>query len=318
MSVLSAKEDFQARESGTKLSEKKATTTHKRRWIVQTTTVTDSGAIALSAAGLPKPYDKHPDDSSCFAIEISAKPRAGHPTVWDVVVTYSSDQPNQDPGKPGDPSKDPTLLPTRYALSYTTITRALDRDYFKEDANGNPIGDPIVNSVGEYFDPPLESDQYLPVIIVEKNCDFFASTLSDWSGAINENQLIINGRPFKPYTALCKIRQTPFFQNNVPYWTTNYEFTINKGTWLRTPIDRGTRKRVPGPNGSLYESGATFVRLADAFGQPFNTPQFLDGTGKPLATNLPPVYLDGTHNNPGLKTDNGPFYMFPVRTFSPL
>jgi hypothetical protein len=314
MSVLSVQEDFQARQSGTKLSEKKATTTHTRRWIVRTTTVNDDGAIVLGTArGLPGPYDKHPNDSSSFATGIDAKPRAGQPTTWDVVVTYSSDLPSQDPNNPnGKPGKNPKDRPPKYSLGYTTLSKVLEYDFRSEDPDGNPTGYPPINSAGERFDPPLEFDQYLPVIGVEIATDFFAISLADWCGAINGNPFKINGHSYKPFTVLAKIRQSPFFENGLSYWTTNYEFTVNKGTWLYRPLDQGTRKRVAKPGGQLYDGNAKFVTITDAYGQPYNHPVNLDGSGQQLAPGASPVFLDGTHDK---HMDFGPFYPFPVRNF---
>ena len=314
MSVLSVKEDFQARESGTKLSQEKATTTHKRRWVVVTSSVNDDGAVVLGTApGLPKPYDKHPNDANSFATSIDAKPRQNSPTIWDVVVGYSSDVPSPKPNNPnGSPSTNPTVRPPKYSLGYTTLSKVLEYDFRSEDADGNPTGYPPLNSAGERFDPPLEFDQYLPVIGVEMVCDFFAISLADWCGTINANTFHINGHTYRPFTALARIRQSPFFEGGVSYWTTNYEFTINKGTWLVKPLDQGTRKRVKGPSGSLYAGDAHFVTIVDAYGQPFNHPVNLNGAGEPLAPGASPVFLDGTHD---IHMDFGPFHRFPERTF---
>jgi hypothetical protein len=290
--ITSVKEDFQAREADQKLTLQpfKIVNTYKRRFIVQTNAVTDDGFRVRTTAGVPVAYSIHPSDPAAWCNDINAKPRQGHPTCWEVVVSYTSDfPPPPKGGGGGNQPPSPASMPTQYGISYTTVTRVLQED----QVNGGPV----VNSANEQFDPPLEYDKYLAVYTATvPGCEYNRDT--DLTGCVNDNRFTINGIPIDIHTALARVRQTPYFQNGVAYWNTTYELTVDVDGWAVAPLDQGTRQIVTNSS-QVYAGAAEFRTITDKFNQPLNHPANLNGAGQLLAPNKPPVYLDGTHGLQG-------------------
>jgi hypothetical protein len=63
--------------------------TYRRGFFVETTQYDADAADVKRAAGIPRVGDCHPTDTYARCNEVDAKPRLGHPTIWDVNVAYS-------------------------------------------------------------------------------------------------------------------------------------------------------------------------------------------------------------------------------------
>jgi hypothetical protein len=311
MSITSIKEDYQARETtGTmNTNPMKGVVVHKRRWVVTTNNVADDGALIYLAPGLPRPFDPHPNDPNAFVNSVAAKPRQNSPTIWEVLVGYTSDMPT-----PKDGTRDGKiqLRPTKYGIGYTTISRVMDLSYDLKDNGSHDFTIPVMNSAGEPLADKPDREIYLKVYTVEF-IDTFDSFAVSICGGVNKNAFTVNGVNIPAQQALGRVRQTPFFEAATAYWTTSVELVINPSGWAITPLDMGTRKINPDPaTGSTYSSGAKIVEITDQFGQQLHKPAFLDGFGKQLPMgSAAPVKLDGTHG----KSDLGPFMPYQLRIF---
>ncbi len=298
MSVTSVKEDFQVRQGEQKVtpgSSLSKTTTYQRRFVVQTDNMNDGPATVMAASGIPKPFDTYTSgndsDSSAQCISIQPVPRSQEPMIWDVVCNYSTQVPAGGGGNNGP--KTPTERPTKYGMSFTTITRILTQDY------SNPPR-AILNSAGQQFHPPLEQEIYLPVVTAQKYEDqLLVGYARAYNGTVNSNEFSINELTLPPEVALFHMRQSPYFENGVSYWDTIYEFILNWDGWNAKPLDQGTME--------LVDDGVTdkLQVITDRFGLPVSQPVNLDGDGGKLDPSKAPVYLDGPDSQ-GIGTQGHP------------
>ena len=306
MSVTSVKEDFQVRTGAHNYSlGGKNVTTYRRRFIVQTNDVNDGPKTVMAAAGIPQPQDGYKSgnesDPAALCIKIEPAPRQSEPTTWDVVCDYSTDLP---PGpNTGNPGTQPPDRPTKYFLSYTTITRILSEDFSTPPR-------PILNSAGQEFHPSLEQELYLPVVQIQRYEPTFLFQRAKWgNGSVNMNTFTILGNFVGKYEALGRMRQAPYFENGLSYWDTTYEIIINRLTWLASPLDQGTLQLVPDPSAPTFQEKTMLRAITDQTGNPVNQPVKLDGKGKKLAQGQDPVYFDGLHGHPD------PFNVYPLIMF---
>ncbi len=294
MAVTSVKEDFQVRQGEQKVtpgSSLSKSTTYQRRFVVQTSDQNDGPAIVMAAAGIPRPFDTYTSgndsDSTAQCISIRPIPRSQEPMLWDVVCNYSTQLPSGGGGNNG--GKTPPDRPTKYGMSFTTITRIIVQDY------SNPPR-AILNSAKQQFHPPLEQEIYLPVVTAQKYEDqLLVGKARAYNGTVNSEEFSINGLILPPEVALFRMRQAPYFELGQSYWDTTYEFTLNWDGWDASPLDQGT----------LQNKNSKLQTITDQFGLPVNQPVNLDGNGNKLDPTKDPVFFNGP-NSQGIGTPGHP------------
>lgn len=292
MAIASVKEDFQVRRGGIKgalglQSDLKITKSYTRRFLVQTSAMSDGPHLVQTAPGIPRIFDPHPEDGAAYVVGIDPQPRREEPMIWDVIVTYSSDLPTPPPPDGnGNPVDNPALRPTRYGMGQMIVSRVVDKD-----RNGNPI----VNAAGQKFIPPVEIEHYIQVITVEKDESGLAWGVADNVGSVNSNGFSIAGHPFQAgQVRLAGVRQSSFWENNFLWFDTVYEFHYDPLGWQKHVLNQGTVKRVAAAGGSLSPGapGVTLQVITDKYGVPLNHPVNLDKNGQQLPDGATPVYLD--------------------------
>ncbi len=191
--------------------------------------------------------------------------------VWDLSCTY----------EPYDATRfgaDPIAWPIKIQFGGTRFERVVWVDAV--------TGEPVVNSAGDRFDPPLMADDTRSQITVVRN--ELISTF-DWTLAENfrdtVNDAIWNGYPAKTVKIGSITTSDPQYDSNGQrfYFAVTYPFEVNRDTWVDHPVDMGyatldassPRKRVP-----IFYGG-----------QAPNEPQKLDGDGNLLAVGATPVFL---------------------------
>lgn len=151
---------------------------------------------------------------------------------------------------------------------------------FEEIADQDRDGNPIVNSAGDPFDPPLTKDDSRPVVRVVRNEPTFSLALAyQYRDKVN-GQAWLGAEPRTVKAAPVKFRRL-FHPTCGFYFQVAYEFAFNPKGWTRRPLDAGLRQKVDG----------AFEPIKDK-GEPVSAPVPLDGAGQALAADAEPQYLE--------------------------
>lgn len=186
--------------------------------------------------------------------------------VWLATVTYGPWNPieHTDTGEPTD-------QPLRVRMVPVNTPQIV-----YEDVDGNPI----VNSAGDYYDPPIERDYpRWTLTIVRNETSPSPATIGVYANRTNESDW--NGFPAKTVKlSPMTIPEAKFSQfSGAAYWEMEYTFEINFDTWTKVVLNQGYRQLAA--DGTLEP-----ILVA---GTPASTPVMLDENGHAILT---PGYED--------------------------
>jgi hypothetical protein len=185
---------------------------------------------------------------------------------WQVEVSYGPWNPLTHTA-----TGDPADQPVDYSFDWQVFEQACDFAY-------NPSSgllEPVLNSAGDPFDPPVTREQQKGVLRVAYNSHTFSPpALFAFGNFINSDTW--NG--FAPFTVKFSPPKMPqrlysqFLGINYFRLESEFGFNPNDAGWNAYPIDRGYR----GWNGSNQ------YKILDVNGQPISQPALLNGSGVPL------------------------------------
>jgi hypothetical protein len=281
-----------------------------RTYLVQATTDLDENLVRT---GLPfSIYSLHPTDSRQVLLDISVDlvstsiayydnpadrtdPYQGSQVyVWTATLEYGPWNPLEH-----TTTGDPTNQPLRPRFTSTNTPQIV-----YEDVDGNPV----VNSAGDYFDPPIERDfPRWTLTVVRNEASPTMATIGPYANRINEAAW--NG--FPPKTVKLSPIQLPApefsqFTGNL-YYPIEYVFEINFDGWTKNVLNQGYRelsstgKLIPILVGGTPASSPVML---DRNGHALITPGYLDSSGG-LAPDEPAGttdYIDGTGTGTGTAT----------------
>jgi hypothetical protein len=257
------------------------------------TTNNESGVEVLKAAGLPVRNDPLDDSNP----DLLCKNRTANVEVekdtWLVTCSYepSSTTYTTEPGE-GKPWELPP-----YNVSYGTVVynQVLENAYDEADPKSNPTI-PVLNSVGDSFDPPLQYNQYNSLLKFSYNKRHFnLFDVKVYQGTLNEIKLTVLGYELDSGEGLI----TNLNANKIDvkdedgdfqysYYQINVEIELASYSWEKKILDAGfyyldgeTRKEIKlSTDGTLGDSGEAVTE-----------PMKLDGAGGILAADAEPHYL---------------------------
>jgi hypothetical protein len=153
--------------------------------------------------------------------------QSDNPKVWEVRVEYSSTT--------EDEQENPLERAPEISWSAAPYTRVAWKDN-----NGKAI----VNSAGQYFDPPLEVDDSRPVLTITRNeASFNPSLAIDYQDAVNSDAFL----GFSPGQAkVAMIQASSATENDVFFWRVTYEFAFRREGWALSVLDQGRYEKVSG------------------------------------------------------------------------
>lgn len=138
-------------------------------YLVQTSDPHVSHHAVMTATGIPQRGTAHPEDSGAKVKTIDAEVDNDDGLKWLVSVTW------QSPTLEIETS--PILEPPEISYGFAQFSRVADKDI---DDN------PIVNSAGETFDPPLEQDDSRAVVLIKRNeASFYFARAIAYQDAVN-------------------------------------------------------------------------------------------------------------------------------------
>lgn len=188
--------------------------------------------------------------------------------VWNLTVRYGPWNPleHTDTGDPVD-------QPPEVSIEGVTFEKAVDMDI---------NGVPVLNSAGDYFDPPVTKDEARVVIRITKNfASFTGADVLAYSNKTNGD--VFYGYPIHSLKVAPPRAQQLFSQfTGSTYTRVEFQLEFNPDGWKKKVINLGLRQL-----GSVGGSEALVPILFG--GVPATAPALLDEDGHALA---PPVTKD--------------------------
>lgn len=273
---------------------------YRRSFQVETSNPYDGPLTVISAVSstqgitIGTPYTMGTEsDPWAVCLKMNATPFGEDQREWIVTVEY---------GRAPNVAENPLSEPSELDIEGREFEVAIDRD-----RNGNPL----VNSAGDPFDPPVTIEDNRIIVTVARNeatPQYAAANpgyvgpvfnYADLTGMVGKtNQTTFLGYGPRKLKALFPRISREFSPNIGFYWKVIYRFEIidkeyeiddpdNPGTPLvigqghdRVILDQGFREKV----GSVK-------KLITLDGQPLQEPALLDGSGEKLPEGDSPRYL---------------------------
>lgn len=146
----------------------------------------------------------------------------------------------------------------------------------EKDINGVAI----VNSAGDYFDPPPTIDDSRTILRITKNLATFDPTIAhDFKDSINSDTW--HGYPPRTWKVEDITAELKFNAECGWYEEVTFELALNPDLWKKEILDQGLRKL----------SGGSQANIKDTNGEDITSPMLLNGSGAPLAPLGTPTYL---------------------------
>lgn len=233
--------------------------------------------MALNADGVPKKGDSHPYSQWLTVKDKAVRPVG--PMVYDVTVNYKYPE-VVDPGT----NPDPTQQETGRSCSFVVTQDVADRTF-----NGNPV----VNSAGYSFDPPIMKDYYDMVWKIKRTIvDFDPVFWADYVGAVN--QFDIWGFPAET-VKFTGFDATEVITQGLKYWNLNLEFSVRLAKkpedgqyfgWQKRVLDEGTIE-------AYWEGGVVIDHrnIKDGDGNNVTSPVPLNQWGQKLDLKIDPHHF---------------------------
>jgi hypothetical protein len=235
------------------------TRTYYRTFRVSTDTVQDATRNVRLAPGLPALFSSYifgnDLDILCFCIDIDIKQDQDWPLEWLVTAKYSSKQ-----NRPQEQqNENPLLRAPEYAWSFAEYQRPFVRDL---------TGRSVVNSASVTFDPPPETEDSRPTLVITRNEAFFNPALAlQYQDATNTDLFYGAGlrqAKFKSITA------DSAYENGITFQKVKYEVQFRREGFFQEILDQGFCDR----NGKIFRDRKDGLALSN--------PTPLDGDGQPL------------------------------------
>ena len=212
-----------------------------RQWrVITNDKLNDSQYVigyGLSAGILPTRFAGHPSNAYLTARRLRADSQTETPLHWIVTASYSS-APVSSEEKEKEENPNPINRKAKFRWTTNLYREAVEKDI---DDNA------VLNSAGDYFDPPVERDASNWVITVTKNMTTVPSWLLDYNNCpINESSVTIDGITIEEK----KARLTTIdigeeqVENNVKYRVVTMQIETKKEGWTAKILDQGLRKRL--------------------------------------------------------------------------
>jgi len=246
-----------------------------RSWLVKTDSrfyseaalLQNSVLFAGGAAGIPIPFvSTHPDDDRFLCKRLRGKQDRNAPLRWDVDAEYDT-----APIDSEDSPESPLARPAKIRWSTVKYQKVRERDR---------NGEAIVNSAGDYFDPPVVVDVCRPAATVSKNLAAVPSSVLEYPDHINNGTWTLDGVTAEAGVAKLMTVSIGEEQIEADVIYRVFEYTVEFD-----PIDNWKGKYLN--QGFYYKDGSDRKRILDANSKPVVTPKLLSATGTVISDPTP-------------------------------
>jgi hypothetical protein len=296
MALVSCNELFDRRDGGT---DAKGRVWYSRTWEVITDDPDDGPKVASSHGDIPargSPYVAGNDsDPLALAQEATVEQHADSPYIWYVTVKYDStlDWPTgTQPGVPPVPGSPPAPPPPaaqqpgewpENPLTRAPIWKGGFQSY-EEAVRYDREGNPIVNSAGLPFDPPVMRKVSYPTVSVTVNRPTLdLPALQVLVDSVNS----VTWKGLLPRSAWCVSADfASVVENGVAFWQMTYTFALKNPNWDEKILDAGYHYKTAAPGG-----GFQWVKIVDKAGREPTEPVPLNGAGGALTPGDDPEFM---------------------------
>lgn len=249
--------------------------TYERSFKVKTDSPLFGPYYAASHPSLPLLRSSYPEDLSALCNSLIPVQDPNDPTLWTITATYIYLT------YPGEGIPDPLLRPTEYEIDGVTWPEAIWMDR---------SGNPIVNSAGDPFLPPLELPRAGATIIVRYNAAAAPdATWFDAQGTLNATTMTIGPYIFTAERVkLEKVKAAIVYETASAFWRWEHTWTYKPmvpGTVRQAHkavlLDQGRRELISGVRVPIIDPGTGLVA---------DQPLPLNGSGLRLPVGSPAVY----------------------------
>lgn len=230
-------------------------------------------------AALPDIGTSYPGDFKATVKSRSADRPDTSRLVWDCTVNYEF-----DPEEPDDPEENPLDEPIKFRWTSELYTKPVIKD--RDDKA-------IVNSAGDYFDPPPEAEESRWSVNVQANVAQVPLAVLTYPGRVNEFSFSVDGVDVDAEAAriIALDISEQKEKNDINYRTLTYTLEFREEGWDLEMLDQGFRIKDAG------ELKDILVEDEDGNKARPSAPVLLDGAGSQLTDPDP---------------DNAEFLTFPV------
>lgn len=226
-----------------------------------TTSSRSDGAYAVGSHGsLPRIGDVHNEDSSAYCRRLTVERSAGW-RLWKVVAEYSSEFELNT-----TPTSDPAII-------------TWNTEQFQKVAYTDKNGDAILNSAGDWFDPPAMIDDSRRIVTVQKNLASVPSWILSYQDAVNNDTFSVGG--FSVAIGQAKMQSIAVSKvqsrNSITFYQMTFTMHLQKNGWLLSILDAGFR----------FKSGTSRYNIVNTDFTLPTTPVPLDGSGDVLDNPTP-------------------------------
>lgn len=241
----------------------------------------EAAITVRSHASIPALWSTYGDDIAAVCTGRSARRIDASRLVWEVTARFE--------WRPEDSDDDEDPLDRDPKIRWTS-------QLFNKPIVKDRNGDALVNSAGEYFDPPVEVDFVRWTANIQFNATSIPTNIRSYAGAVSNGAITIDGESI----STGKARVVGLDISEVQYWgeaQTPYR-SITMAIECRDDedddfelsiLDQGMHSK--GADDSLQDIFIDPPDDAPAGAQPERTtvPVLLDGSGQPLATPSDPT-----------------------------
>lgn len=278
-SILSSKEINNNRSASDNFEYKG---TAVRAWRVETDDNSIDAVQILDNAHLSSPSpiaiigEQHPSASILYCKSRDCKPDSDDGKAWIVTANYD----NQLSEDPGDRDPNPLLRPVKYGLEWAQYTMLLTKD---------ADGDPILNTVGDEFDEPLEEDDDRPILVAVRNED--AANLASLIALAVDYRNATNSDTFYGAPPGC-VKMAPMELGDIQYENGQSYYAVRYAFMFKEEQEGG----VPGWNRQILNRGKNAYKTANTASTKYSlgaeAPKNLKEDGTVLGSEDDPFYLD--------------------------
>lgn len=227
----------------------------------------DAWSATDGTTTVPQLYSPHPHKSQLFVRNKRVEPQG--PFHFQVYVYYTTQQISPAGESQSDPFADPLAKPWEVEWGFVATNEPIDRDIH---------GNPIRNSIGETFDPPIMREFSDLLLTIRRNeADFNYARAADYKDAVNDDFFY----GFAPGCVRCvNYSGRRAFTGVIFYWQVTYAFHIRRGSWLRRILDEGYKTK------KMVEDVEKTVKIEDDEGNIVSQPWPLNGNGYRVESEL--------------------------------